>query len=267
MLKFAKRNGIKTFLWSCSIGKENMDDEMIDKLMSYDMIFPRECITYGNLIRVGIPRERLFQMSDSAFVLDSKEIDLPDSFENVVAYNPSYSLGKKCNQDIIAESRIVLLKYLLHNTDMKIALVPHVYANGKGDDFVCRQIADSLNCPERVFVFEKELLCEELKYLISRCRFLIAERTHASIAGYSQLVPTFVIGYSVKSSGIAADLFGKGDKYVLPSTDINETDDLINPIMEFISKEHNIRNVLERVVPEYKLRTVEAAHILSNLLV
>ena len=58
--------------------------------------------------------------------------------------------------------------------------------------------------------------CEELKGCISRCRFLVAARTHASIAAYSTGVPTLVAGYSVKARGIARDLFGTEDGHVLP---------------------------------------------------
>lgn len=43
--------------------------------------------------------------------------------------------------------------------------------------------------------------CGDLKGYISRCRFLVAARTHASIAAYSTGVPALVAGYSVKARG------------------------------------------------------------------
>ena len=49
--------------------------------------------------------------------------------------------------------------------------------------------------------------CMQLKYDISKCRFFVGARTHATIAAYSTCVPTLVVGYSVKSRGIARDLF------------------------------------------------------------
>ena len=51
--------------------------------------------------------------------------------------------------------------------------------------------------------------CEELKGYISRCRFFIGARTHATIAAYSSQVPTLVVGYSVKAKGIAKDRIRK----------------------------------------------------------
>ncbi|MDO5124498.1 MAG: polysaccharide pyruvyl transferase family protein, partial [Eubacteriales bacterium] len=65
-------------------------------------------------------------------------------------------------------------------------------------------------------VLIKDHNCEELKGYISRCRFFVGARTHATIAAYSTCVPTLVVGYSIKSKGIAKDLFGTFEKYVVP---------------------------------------------------
>ena len=267
LLKFSKRNGVKAVLWSCSIGKEDLEPEKISYLKRYDMIFPRECVTYKNLLDAGVPEEKLHLMSDSAFVLPAKETRLPEGFSNVLAYNPSFTLGRATNnREQLFESRITLLKYLLNNTDMMIALIPHVYSENYGDAHTCRELAQRLNCPERVVLFDREYTCEELKYIISKCRMLVAERTHASIAGYSQQVPTFVIGYSVKSIGIARDLFGTEEGYVMSYKNIKNDEDLIRPIMDFVSRENEIRLQLEKVIPAYKQRPVMAAKRLAELL-
>lgn len=266
LLKYSSKIGAKTFLWSCSIGKEDLEQEKISYLKKYDMIFPRECLTYNNLLAVGIPKSKMCLMSDSAFVLDVKKTELPDNFTNVFAYNPSYTLGAGENKDQLFRSRIAFLKYLLNHTDMKIALIPHVYSPNQGDALCAKEIAQQLNCPERVFLFDRDYTCEELKYIISKCRMLVAERTHASIAGYSQFVPTFVVGYSVKSIGIANDLFETDNGYVISYKDISNDNDLISPIMEFVSREEDIRQQLIKIIPEYTQKTVRAARILSDLL-
>ena len=53
------------------------------------------------------------------------------------------------------------------------------------------------------------LTAPQYKGYIARMRFFIGARTHATIAAYSNCVPTLVLGYSVKSKGIAKDLFGE----------------------------------------------------------
>lgn len=266
LLKFAHKIGAKTFLWSCSIGKEDLENEKISYLKRYDMIFPREALTYKNLVDVGIPESKLCLMSDSAFVLESQETILPDGFTNVFAYNPSYTLGAGENKEQLIRSRVAFLKYILNHTDMKIALIPHVYSQNQGDALCAKEVAKLLNCPERVYLFDQDYTCEQLKYIISKCRFLVAERTHASIAGYSQIIPTFVIGYSVKSIGIARDLFGTDSGFVVSYKDIINDNDLINPIMDFISREEIVRQQLATIIPEYKQKAVNAARILSDFL-
>lgn len=70
---------------------------------------------------------------------------------------------------------------------------------------------------------------------------MIAARTHASIAAYSQAVPTLVVGYSVKALGIATDLFGTSDNYVIPVQNLKRTDDLRNAFDWLIQNEITIR--------------------------
>ena len=58
--------------------------------------------------------------------------------------------------------------------------------------------------------------CMEIKGIISKCRFFIGARTHSTIAAYSTCVPTLAVGYSIKARGIARDIFGTEDNYVVP---------------------------------------------------
>src|SRR5690606_14821725 len=70
--------------------------------------------------------------------------------------------------------------------------------------------------------------CMELKGFIARCRMFIGARTHATIAAYSSMVPTLVVGYSVKARGIAIDIFGTNENYVIPVQSLKEETDLTN---------------------------------------
>ena len=66
----------------------------------------------------------------------------------------------------------------------------------------------------RVILLPNNLTAIQYKGYIARMRFFIGARTHATIAAYSNCVPTMVLGYSIKSRGIAKDLFGE-EKLVL----------------------------------------------------
>ena len=256
---FTKKNGLKSFLWSCSVNAEKIDREMAQELKRYTMIFPREQLTYQNLLDAGIPEERLFRMSDSAFVLRTEAIDLPEDFSNVFAYNPSFTLCNCENGERIAQNRIALLKYILKETDMKIALIPHVFKENYGDLVTCLELEKELDAPDRVTVLTGNYSCGQLKRAISNCRMLFAERTHASIAGYSQCVPTFVVGYSVKSLGIAADLFGTAENRVIPRELLTQTTTLLSHARRFLDEEAQIRTRLMEVVPAYTQRARDGA--------
>ena len=104
--------------------------------------------------------------------------------------------------------------------------------------------------------------CEELKGYIARCRFFIGARTHATIAAYSSGVPTLVAGYSVKSRGIARDIFGTEEGYVVPVQGLTSERELADAFRELWLRENALRQYLQSMMPTYIARAVEAeAHI------
>ena len=93
--------------------------------------------------------------------------------------------------------------------------------------------------------------CEELKYVISRCSLFVGARTHATIAAYSSGVPTFVVGYSVKARGIARDLFGSEEHYVLPVQDLYRPDELSEAFQWLDANSKTIRESLKERLSSY----------------
>ena len=87
----------------------------------------------------------------------------------------------------------------------------------------------------------------------------MAARTHASIAAYSSCVPTLVLGYSIKSKGIATDLFGNYEGYVLPMQDISDASQVCNAYMEIIKNHDSIEKKLKDTIPSYKQLAYAAA--------
>ena len=108
--------------------------------------------------------------------------------------------------------------------------------------------------------------CEVLKGFIARCRFFVGARTHATIAAYSSCVPTLVSGYSVKARGIAKDLFGSEDHYVVSVQDLNRTDILTDAFCWVMEREEMIREHLKSVIPEVKKRAQDAAIYLNKMI-
>ena len=106
----------------------------------------------------------------------------------------------------------------------------------------------------------------KLKGYISQCRFFVGARTHATIAAYSACVPTLVLGYSVKSKGIAKDLFGTDKNYVIPVQKVKDSDTLKNHFIWIAEQEQAIREHLAKIMPEYIDRAYFARDAIKQLM-
>lgn len=89
---------------------------------------------------------------------------------------------------------------------------------------------DKISRKDRICIVDDHN-CMQQKYIISQCSYFIGARTHATIAAYSTCVPTLVVGYSVKAKGIAKDLFGTYENYVIPVQELKEQSDLLNSFL------------------------------------
>ena len=79
------------------------------------------------------------------------------------------------------------------------------------------------------------------------------------------MVPTLVIGYSVKARGIARDLFGTEEHYVLPVQTLSDPEELIKAYDWLMEREDQIRGRLESIMPGYCKRAGEAGEELRRL--
>ncbi len=252
--KYTTKKKISNILWCCSIEKDSINDEILEDLKRYEYIFARESITYDNLISVGIDKKKIIKCCDPAFFLDKKEVPLPEGFipGNTVGINVSEMVINKDNLCVF-QNVVRLIEYILNNTEMQICLIPHVYSISKSlNDYPILKRIKELIGSSRISIVEEEYNCEQLKFIISNCRFFVGARTHSTIAAYSSEVPTLVLGYSIKSKGIATDLFGKYDGYVLPYNEMIGENDLVEAFLNIFYNEESIREKLKSFLPEYK---------------
>ena len=73
-----------------------------------------------------------------------------------------------------------------------------------------------------------------------------------------------MIGYSVKARGIAKDLFGSEEEYVIPIYDLTSENDLWSGFEKIMGRENSIRRILEDRMPEYIGRAKELGSILDR---
>ena len=251
--KIFHKYGIKTILQGCSINEEVFDDpEVLKDLNLYDMIIARETITYNKLIENGITKNTHL-IPDSAFVLEKEKVKLPEEFieGNTVGINVS-SLIKSYteNPEQIYLNYVSLIKYILEETDMSVALIPHVFWEKSNDLEPLQELYDEFSYTNRICLI-KENDASKLKGYISSCKIFVGARTHATIAAYSSCVPTLVVGYSVKSKGIAKDLFGSYENYVIPVDELKTPNKLLEAYKYIEDNYDEIKNYLDKRIPEY----------------
>lgn len=253
--KCIKEKGKKNVFWCTSIYENIESDEMIRDLKTYDVVVTRESLTYNALAKF-MDKDRIMLTPDTAFSLEKKETSLPKIFEKtkkVVGINISPLISQyTTKKDNILNSIKTLIEYILKDNDVGVLLLPHVYIETNRDLDALGKVKELFKDNDRVEILNDRIYdCEEIKYIISNCNYLVAARTHASIAGYSTLVPTLVIGYSVKSKGIALDLFGEYENYVIPVDEM--TPEILLEKFKFIQEnEEKIKQILKEKMVIYK---------------
>lgn len=257
--------GGKTVFWGCSFEPSEMDTTTAKDIARYDLITARESISYETLKAVN-PNTIL--VADPAFVLDSVELPLPEGWkdDNTIGINASPLIMQCAKDDNVAyEAYCRLIERILDTTDATIALIPHVVIENSDDRIPLRSLYEKFASTGRVVLVEDHNCCE-LKGYISRCRMFIGARTHATIAAYSTCVPTLVLGYSVKSKGIALDIFGTEEHYVLPVQELRNPDELANGFDWLSANETTVRDHLIKTMPEYKARALLARDAVEELM-
>ena len=261
------RQGRNTILLGCSIEPELLEREDIRQDMNrYAAIFARESLTYEALERAGITTQ-LYLYPDSAFILDTKKLPLPAGFQkgNTLGINISPMIVEnEENSGITMQNYRALIRYVLDHTDMSVALIPHVVWERNDDRKTLAELYSYFENERRVLLIGDHS-CEELKGYISECRFFVGARTHATIAAYSSQVPTLVVGYSVKAKGIARDLFGTYENYVIPVQSLREEGELIKAFNRMLEQEEKLKEQLARVMPPYIERVYKLGDKLKEI--
>ncbi|NIK76095.1 polysaccharide pyruvyl transferase WcaK-like protein [Paenibacillus castaneae] len=257
-----KAQGKKLVLWGCSIGEEDMTPRKLEDLKLFDLILPRETLTYNMLVSKGLKNVKL--CADPAFTMEKEELELPIGWQegNTIGLNFSPLVWKRNKQSQSAVDE--LIKHVLVTTDMTIALTPHVIMDGNNDNEVLSGYYEAFKHTGRVILLPDNLTAIQYKGYIARMRFFIGARTHATIAAYSNYVPTMVLGYSVKSKGIAKDIFGE-EKLVLGIDELSDSARLVGKCDEMIREEKEIKKKLKQAIPSIQKMSYKAVEYLSEL--
>lgn len=263
--RFFHKHGAKTVLWACSVEPSVLENSSIAKdLASFDCILARESISYEALKTVN---SNVRLVCDPAFLLETTYRPLPPQLEekNYIGINLSPLVEKNEKTPGIARKNYeTLIEYILNQTSFGILLFPHVVCPWDDDRAVLNELLAKYESSGRVVLLD-DMCCTDIKGYVARCKYVITARTHASIAAYSSFVPTLVLGYSVKSKGIARDLFGTEENYVVPVQSLTSEVELVKRYLWLEDHEKQIIDQLQSVLPSYTSRILTGAELINQL--
>lgn len=285
LLDEAQRAGRKTVFLAHSIGPFKTDSEIAlirPVLQASSLVTVRESFTLRYLVdKVGIAPERVILTSDVAFALQPSDpqraarisalVGLPAGAP-FIALGPSEgitSFSDVQNRAAHDNAWVHTVQHFLDTTDRHIVLVPHVQdANLANDDSqIAFRVLDRMRFPARVHMAAGPFSARDYKALISGAEFFAGERMHACIAALSTLVPSLVIGYSVKARGIMNDVFeGESQDWSIVSVaDFVGHPDRATLLSNAWNHRQVQRQALERRIPVIKERAALNFKLLKAL--
>lgn len=259
-----KKKGIKSILWGCSIGENNLTPAKMKALKNFTLIYARESLTKEMLNKHGFNNVVVYP--DPAFVLKPELCTLPECFSHseVIGLNISnYVIGGFELDTPFAKEVIKMVEYILLKTKLHILLIPHVMWDGQDDRIVSKNLKEFFHS-DRISILNSDKLnyCQ-IRHVISKCKIFIGARTHAVISAYSTCVPTIALGYSIKSVGIAKDV-GMPEWSVVNSKDIKK-DLLLDALGRIEKEEQNIKNILLSTMNSYRQKTFCMSEEVKNV--
>lgn len=260
---------IPRILWGCSVEESVLNEKTVDELKDYSLITVRESISQNILLKSGVSNDSLVLCSDPAFTLKTQKANWNESFLNTQPIGINVSALMGCRYDAYDNATYnnfkALIRHILDNTNENIILIPHVRQKGNDDLVPSMELANEFK-NERILVADEDFNCMELKYIISKCKMFIGCRTHSTIAAYSTCVPTLVVGYSTKAKGIAKDIFGDYNDLLVDARDFETDNDLLNKFLRFNERTDELKDHLERIMPEYIDRAYLAKEALLQII-
>ena len=247
------KKGTKTVLWGATLSEKRATPDVIEDLNRYSLISVRESISLEMLKKHSVKTEIVLS-PDPAFALKPEETAWKNHNKDIIGINISPFVFYCSENGEGLKNYIVMINWILAETDFDIALIPHVvFPNDtvNNDIFLANKLKEHFINESRVFVVNDGYNCCQLKSLISKCRIFVGARTHSTIAAYSTCVPTLVVGYSEKALGIAKDLFGTTEGYVCNIQNMEKETQLLNDFKNLLNNEQSAKDFLKNRIPEY----------------
>jgi colanic acid/amylovoran biosynthesis protein len=267
-LKTAACFGKPTVLVGHSIGpfENECEYKAFARTMGHvQLVTARESISLRYLEGMRLKNTRIELTADPAFCLEPDTEKIEKIFAAYKIPREKPLVGLAPSQGITSYSRTSyenhfhalqqLILFLTQRLDCHVILIPHAQAsNAMYDDrIICESLYREMSFPQDVTVMSLTHSAEEIRAMAGRLVLMIADRMHAAIAGLSQNVPTFVIGYSIKAEGILGDIFGFDmlKDYLFPVTKIDDAK-LNERVKNLFDRRKEVETILSKIMPRIK---------------
>lgn len=203
-------------------------------LSQFDVLTVRDTVTFDYLQKLGLRNVHL--LPDTAYALEPSASDRVKEIlegegvptdKKYIGLNISQLLNYLCKQSNAYDYPKLMAEaadYIVDTFKVPVVLIPHqiypesflvvdksVYESLDGDDRVAvREVMKQVNRKDAVFPILGEYTAREYKGVISLSEIFIGGRMHSVIGATSTCVPSVIVQYSHKASGVM-DMLGLKD--------------------------------------------------------
>ncbi len=269
----ALKQGKPVILWGASVGPFTampaVEQQMMAHLKRLSLITVREKHTQRYLEKLGV-RDNVQLVTDSAFAMTPQPVDTepfwPENQQGILGLNISPLIEKvraaAGEPGVLVPETAAFIRRVVAETGMGVLLIPHVApldgATTNNDEHYLAEVASAVaDLGGKVRQVPSGMNATQLKFIISKCRYFMGARTHATIAAMSTAVPCTSIAYSIKARGINQDLFGH-ENYVLPTKDVSAST-LWSHFQLLKQDEAAIKQLSEQKLPRWRSEPRKAA--------
>lgn len=215
--------GIHQEVWCATVGPfhdcKPLERRVIRKLKKVDRITVRETSSRDYLKTKHIIAN---VVGDPAFTLlpNTNYAQGKKSAKRRIVLNVSPYVYKGNTEDIVNNALLKFAEKRL-SEGFEIALLSHVNTPTSSDSRVLKGVFGRMLLQDNIFLIPTNLSAAEYKGVVAASDYVIASRTHVTIAGFSSGIPVVSIGYSAKAPRLNKFLFGH-ESYTLQSSAITE---------------------------------------------
>lgn len=244
------RRGTRTVLWGWTPGVGSISRQSARELSRFHTVIVPDTRSLENLRNAGVEKNvRLGP--DPAFLVERQIRPLRGAFrKDTVGLCLSPALCRfEVSQGLLYRSYCHLIRWILDNTSMQIALIPYCVKSCCNDCLLFTALEREFEESDRILRRE-DGDCRVLRGDLSLCRCCVG--TAGALAAWSCGVPGLCLGSSSRAQGLARTLFGSQREAVVSVAALKREDALTDRFCAFLKREGVLRRRLESSVLQYR---------------